>query len=478
MLSQHNYKNEWRERRVENGSEQLGRQRVGKLVMRMSIPAILAMLVTALYTMTDRLFLSVMIDKVNGNTFTMSAMTVVNPFTVVAFAFLLLLSTGATALISLYLGEGKKEKAEQMLGNSLFMLVVGSFLLGGCGLIFQRPLLRLLGASVNTYFLARDYFSVICCGVVFLAVSIGMSSNIRSEGNAKMALLTTVLGAVMNVVLDPIFIGPLNLGVRGAALATIFSQAVAAAVVIIYYVSGRSVLRLKWCNLIPNFKLIGTSMWIGMPQFLLQIVASFIGIAYNNLLQIYGSIEGQVTNLQTLGDDCIAAYGMVTMITQLFLMGVSGINNGIQPIFGYNYGAKQFKRVREAFYWAWIFATVILVLGFVICLIFPHTLIGLFGGNQTVGEIAEFALRMQVLSWPLAAIAIISPCYFQAIGKSIVATLLALCRQLLILLPILLFFPSWFGLNGIWYAAPVADVIAAGISVFLIRRDMRQLAEK
>lgn len=463
---------------MENSSEQLGKQRMGKLVLHMSVPAILAMLVTALYTMTDRLFLSIMIDKINGNTFTMSAMTVVNPFTVVAFAFLLLLSTGATALISLYLGEGKKEKAEQMLGNSLFMLVAGSLILGGSGLIFHRPLLHLLGASENTYFPARDYFSVICCGVVFLAVSIGMSSNIRSEGNAKMALLTTVLGAVLNVALDPVFIGPMRLGVKGAAFATILSQGIAAVVVILYYISGKSVLRLRWKYLIPDFKLISKSVWIGMPQFLLQIVASFIGIAYNNLLQTYGSAYGQSINVSSMGDDCIAAYGMATMVTQLFLMAVSGINNGIQPIFGYNYGAKQFKRVREAFYWAWIFATVILTLGFIICLFFSHALIGLFGGNRAVADIAAFALRMQVLSWPLTAIAIISPCYFQAIGKSVTATILALCRQLLILLPILLLFPLWFGLNGIWYSAPIADVIAAGISVILIHRELRRLGKK
>lgn len=460
-----------------NGTEQLGGQRIGKLVLQMSVPAILAMLVTALYTMTDRLFLSVMIDKVSGNTFTMSAMTVVNPFTVVAFAFLLLLSTGATALISLYLGEGKKEKAEQMLGNSLFMLIAGSLILGGAGLLFQKPLLRLLGASENTYPLASEYFSVICCGVVFLAISIGMSSNIRSEGNAKTALLTTMLGAVLNVALDPVFIGPLHLGIQGAALATILSQGIAAAVVIAYYISGKSVLRLRWKNLIPDFKLIGKSMWIGMPQFLLQMVASFIGVVYNNLLQVQGGLYGQTAGMTTMGDDCIAAYGMVTMITQLFLMGVSGINNGVQPIFGYNYGAKQFKRVREAFYWAWLFATIVLVLGFAVCLIFPHGLIGLFGGNQTVAEIAEFALRMQVLSWPLAAIAIISPCYFQAIGKSVTATLLAVCRQLLVLLPILLLLPIWFGLNGIWYAAPVADVIAAVISLILVRRELRRLMQ-
>lgn len=461
---------------MRNDTAQLGEQKISKLVLRMSVPAILAMLVTALYTMTDRLFLSLMIDKVNGNNFTMSAMTVVNPFTVVAFAFLLLLSTGSTALISLFLGEGRKDKAEKMLGNSLLLLIVGSLVLGGAGLIFQRPLLCLLGASEHTYAPASEYFGVICCGVVFLAISIGMSSNIRSEGNAKAALLTTVLGAVLNVAFDPLFIGPFHLGVKGAALATILAQGIAAVVVILYYLSGKSALRLRWKNLIPDFHLIGKSMWIGMPQFLLQLVASFIGIAYNNLLQYWGSVSGAAVSLTTMGDDCIAAYGMVTMVTQLFLMGVSGINNGVQPIFGYNYGARHFRRVRESLRWAWIFATIILSLGFVVCLIFAHTLIGLFGGNSVVAETAEFALRIQVLSWPLTAIAIISPCYFQAIGKSVLATVLAICRQLLVLLPILVLLPLWFGGNGIWYAAPIADVIAAGISLLLIRREVHRLS--
>lgn len=452
----------------------LGNENIRKLVLNMSIPAIGGMLATALYTMVDRFFLSMMVDKAAGNNLTMAAMTLLNPYTLVALAFLLLLSSGATSLISIHLGENNIEKAEKVLGNCFVMIVIGSLLFGITTIIFEKPLLNLFGASENTYNLTRDYLRIVCGGLVFLGISFGMSSNIRAEGSAKTSMLVMALGAGLNVLLDPVFIGVFHLGIKGAAYATVLAQAIAAGAVIFYYTSKHSILKLRFKNFILDSRLVMPILWIGLPQFLLQLVSGGIGVLYNNLLKAQGIIAGSVS----LSDDYIAVYGIINMITQIFLMSVYGINNGVQPIFGYNYGAKSFGRVKEAFRVSVIFATIILIVGAIICIAFPTLLISLFEGTEYVGSLSVYALRIQVFVWPFIAVSILSTSYFQSVGKPGISMVVSLSRQLIFLVPLLLILPCFMGLDGVWYSAPFADLLATVLSFILMKREFKGFKTK
>jgi putative MATE family efflux protein len=440
-------------------SKQLGEMKVSKLIIKFSIPAIIGMLVNALYNVVDRIYIGHGVGSLG-----IAGTTVAFPVMLIIMAFAMLIGVGANTLVSIRLGENKKEEAEGIFGNALVLLVVINLILSIIGLIVLVPFLKLLGASEQVLPYARDYLQIILIGGVFQSVGMGMNNFIRSEGNPKIAMYTMLIGAIINTVLDPVFIFIFHWGMQGAALATIISQAVSAVWVLAYFIKGKSLLkiRIKYLKLHPAY--VGSILALGAAPFAMQIAASVLNFIMNTGLGKYG------------GDVAISGMGIVNSIITLMIMPIFGINQGVQPIIGYNYGARKYERVKEAYKIAVIFATVIVVIGWIVTRLFPEQLVYLFNTEDTeLINFSSFAIKRFLICLPIIGFQIVSSNYFQAIGKPTHSALLGLSRQVLVLIPALIILPKIFGLNGIIMAGPFSDIIASIITGVFIFLEMRRL---
>jgi len=423
-------------------SKQLGEEKISKLLLKFSIPAIIGMVVNALYNFVDRIFIG------NGvGSLGIAGITISFPLMLIVFAFAMLIGFGATSLISIKLGENKKEEAELIMGNGLVLLIFISATISGLGLIFIDPLLQIFGASATVLPYARDYLTIILWGTVFMTVSFGMNNFIRAEGNPKIAMFTMLIGAILNIILDPIFIFVFNWGIKGAALATIIAQMVSTTWVLSYFLSGKSTLNLRSQNLKLQFPTVKKIAAIGSAPFAMQLAASLLNVIMNNSLNFYG------------GDVAVAGVGIINSILTLILMPIFGINQGAQPIIGFNYGAQKFDRVKEGLKLAIIAATLVVTLGYLATRLFPQQFIALF--NRDDPELIAFgaeAIRIFFFFLPIIGFQIVSASYFQAVGKPKKAMFLTLSRQVLLFIPLLLILPRFLGLKGILYAAPISDI--------------------
>lgn len=442
-----------------DNSKQLGEQKVINLLMKFSIPAIIGMLVNALYNVVDRIFIG------NGvGSLGIAGTTVAFPVMLVMMAFSMLIGIGANSLVSIRLGENKKEEAEVIFGNSVILLVLSSLVLTVVGLAALDPLLKLMGASDQILPYARDYLQIILIGGVFQSVGMGMNNFIRSEGNPRIAMYTMLIGAVINTVLDPILIFVFDMGMKGAAIATIFAQFVSAVWVVLYFLKGKSLLKLRLKNMMLKSSVVAGILALGIAPFAMQLAASIQNLILNASLANYG------------GDVAISGMGIVNSIVTLMIMPIFGINQGVQPIIGYNYGARKYDRVKEAYKLAVIFATVIVIIGWILTRVWPEQLVYLF--NRTDTELINFgtlALRRFMMFLPFIGFQIVSSNYFQAVGKPRHSALLGLSRQVLILIPALLILPTFFGLNGVISAGPLADAVSTVVTGIFIFLEMKKL---
>ena len=443
-------------------TKQLGEERIVKLLLKFSIPAITGMVVNALYNVIDRIFIGQGVGRMG-----IAGLTVAFPLMTVMMALSMLIGLGATALISIRLGERRKEEAELILGNAMVCLIGIALTVTVLGLIFLDPLLRLFGASPEVLPFARGYIRIILLGEIFMSIGFGMNHFIRAEGNPKVAMLTMLLGAVTNTILDPIFIFLFDWGVAGAAWATIISQAVTAAWVLAYFLRNQSHLRIRVRNLKLKLTVVREITAIGSAPFLMQMAASVIGIILNNSLVRYG------------GDLAISAMGIVNSLSMLFLMPIFGINQGSQPIIGYNYGAEKYDRVKKALKLAIAAATSVVIVGFAIVQLFPESLVLLFSRKDPeLIALASRAMRIFLIMLPIIGFQIVSANYFQAVGKPRQAMILSLSRQVLLLIPALLILPRYFGLNGVFYAGPVADFGSSVITGIWLYFELKLLDRK
>ncbi|WP_207289803.1 MATE family efflux transporter [Senegalia massiliensis] len=439
----------------------LGSAPIGKLLLKFSIPAIVGMMVNALYNTIDRIYVGRKVGELG-----IAGITIGFPIMLIIMAFSMLIGIGATSLISIKLGENKKEEAEKILGNGMFLLVIVAVIISALGLIFLNPLLKLFGASSSVLPYSRDYLQIILAGAIFQTVGFGMNNFIRAEGNPKTAMLTMLIGAALNIIIDPIFIFVLDMGIRGAALATIISQAASAIWVLSYFFGGKSSLNIHRDNFKLQLPVVKNIVAIGSAPFLMQIASSAINAILNNNLQTYG------------GDTAIASFGIINSITMFILMPIFGINQGAQPIIGYNYGAKQFDRVKKTLKLAVIGATFITVTGYVITRAFPKELISFFGGNnQNLIEMATNGIEIFLFMLPIIGFQIVCSNYFQAVGKPKHAMFLSLSRQVVFLIPAIILLPKVFGLQGIWMAAPISDILASLVTGIWITLEMKKLNE-
>ncbi|TFG81245.1 MAG: MATE family efflux transporter, partial [Spirochaetales bacterium] len=440
-------------------TKELGTASVPALLFRFSLPAIVGMMVNAIYNVVDRIFIGQGVGPLG-----LAGATVAFPIMLVLMAFGMLVGMGGSALVSIRLGERKEAEAEHILGNAAGLLVFIALVLTVVGLTFLNPLLKLFGASNAILPYAFGYTSIILGGSIFQSIGFGLNNFIRGEGNPKTAMATMLIGAVLNIILDALFILGLGWGVRGAALATVISQAVSAIWVLTYYLGGRSHLKLRIRNLLPRRAIVLPLLAIGMAPFAMQIASSVLNGLLNNQLQRYG------------GDLAVSTMGIIFSVIMFFLMPIFGLNQGTQPIVGYNYGAKNYARVRAAMILAISAATILVATGFALIQVFPRAFVGLFAGSSIeLLDLASGAIRIYLLGMPLIGFQIVAAGYFQASGKPKEAMLLSLSRQVLLLIPLIILLPLRFGLTGLWMAPPIADVLSALLTGTFFLRELRRL---
>lgn len=441
-------------------SQQLGEEKIGKLLLSYSVPAIIGMLVNGLYNIVDRIFVGRGVGSL-----ALSGIAISFPITLAIMAFGMLIGIGATSVISIRLGQQKREEAERIVGNAFSLLVGISLIITLLGYLFMDPLLVGLGASSEVLPYAKQYISVLLGGAVFQSIGFGMNNFIRAEGNPRIAMYTMILGAVLNTILNPIFIFGLHIGVAGSALATVISQFVTAAWVMYYFLGNKAMLKLRLRNLQPEWILVKDILAIGLSPFAMQLVGSFVTVFLNNALAIHG------------GDLSIAAMGVITSITMLIFMPIFGIGQGVQPILGFNYGARRYDRVKQALKLAVIGATGVMIFGFLIVELFPAALMSLFSTDPELVRIGASGMRIYLMMLPIIGFQVTVVGYFQATGKPRKSLFLSLSRQLIFLVPMIWILPKFWGLSGVWLASPVSDFASAALTALWLFKDLKQLPQ-
>lgn len=441
-----------------NESQEMAKKPIPKLLLKFSLPAIIGLVVNALYNIVDSIFVGRGVGDL-----ALAGVTVGLPVVTIYMACIMLIGMGATSLISLRLGEGKGDEAEKVIGNSLTLFLIIGITLSVLGVIFLEPILIFFGASPDVLPYAADYMKIVLLGSIFFAIGTGMNNFIRAEGNPKIAMNTMLIGAVTNIILDYIFIFVFNWGIKGAAVATIISYAISSAWVLYYFLSGNGTLKIRSENLKPNKLIVKRIVVVGFPTFVLQVTSSIQQLILNRSLALYG------------GDLALAVIGIIMSITTFLIMPAMGISQGAQPIIGFNYGAKKFERVKETLKLSIISSTSIVTIGFIVSKIWPSQLISLFNSNPELIELGTHAMGIFFKFIPLVGLQMISSSYFQAVGKPNQSTLLALSRQVIIFIPLLVILPRMWGLEGIWWSAPFSDLGAFVVTGLWLWAEVKDL---
>jgi putative MATE family efflux protein len=441
-------------------TDRIGTDSVGKLLLDFSIPAIIGMVVNAVYNIVDRIYVGQGVDPLG-----IAAISLVMPVMMVFMAASMLIGIGANSLFSIRLGEGRTDQVEKIMGHAFLLL----FLVPGIAIVFififlDWILIVVLGASGAVYPLARTYLEIILYGAVFSAMGPGINHFIRSDGHPRTSMLTQIFGAVINIILDPIFIFGFGWGVAGAAWATIIAQFLSFIWVIAYFNSRFTRLRFHIRAMKLDLRLTLRIAAIGFAPFAMQLAISLVNILLNRSLFRYG------------GDTAVAAMGIVYSVMVVIFMPLQGINTGAQPIIGYNYGAKKYDRVKKTWKLAVIWGTGFVCAGFVLFQLFPGFFIALFRNEEgPLMDMGKMALRICTLILPFLAFQMISSSFFQAIGKPVQATILSLSRQILFYIPLLLILPRFFDIRGVYFAMPAADLGSTILTSIVMLRELRRL---
>ncbi|MCK4957590.1 MAG: MATE family efflux transporter [Candidatus Cloacimonetes bacterium] len=430
---------------------------IGRLLIKLSVPATIGMIVMALYNVVDAIFIGRSVGTLG-----IAGLAIAFPMHMIVLAFGTANGIGAASIISRAFGEGDLEKANKTFGNAMFSVIAISVLLTTFSLIFIEPLLRLFGATDEIMPYAKDYLSIIILGTIFFVFAISSNGIIRSEGHAKVAMGSMVVSAILNIIFDPIFIFWFNMGIRGAAWATVLAQFITVGYLLYFYSTGKSVLHIKWSSIHFNLSIQKEIFSIGMSSFARQIASSLLIIILNHLLALFGGIY-------------IAIYAIINRVLRFVFMPIFGIAQGMQPILGYNYGARNYDNAGKVIKLAILHATAIGISGLIILYLFTAQIFSLFSNDSVLISKGIEAMRIVILALPFVGFQIIGATSFQALGKAVPALILSLARQVIILIPLLLIFSKVFGLNGIWASMPVADTLAALITFVFFVNLMRKL---
>lgn len=450
-----------------DGENPLGVRPIKGLLFSFSIPAIISCLVNSVYNIVDQIFIGQGVGYL-GN----AATTIAFPLMTIIMAFATLIGSGGSAYAALRLGEGRKREALLTLNNLLVIAIGLGILLAATGLIFLKPILTLFGATETTMPYAIDYTSIVLMGVPFSVISIALSNMARTDGHPRMSMYGILIGAALNTVLDPIYIFVLDWGVKGAAIATITAQFVST-VVLCYYFLRKGNMRFTRRYMKPVGRVWYKIFSLGISSGITSLVACIMQVVMNNSLVYYGN-QTEIT-----GDVALSAMGIVMKIAMILASVCIGFGIGAQPILGFNLGAKKYARVRHTYLLAVSIATGSILIGWAVCQLAPHLVLSLFGKeNQTFTDFAVRCLRIYLSGIFCAGFQIVSTNYFQATGQPLKASLLSMLRQLILLIPLLLILPLFFGLNGLLYAGPCADIGSAVIVALFILPEMRKLNRK
>lgn len=442
-----------------DNSQELGQAPVEKLLWKYFVPAIIGVLANTLYNLVDRIYIGQGVGAL-----ALSGLTVTFPIMIIAMAFGMLVGMGSAALVSIRLGEQKRGEAEKILGQAFVLLAAVSLAITGLGLLLRDAVLSLFGAGPETLGYAREYVTIILLGNVFQGVGFGLNNLIRAEGHARTAMISMVLGAVMNIVLDPIFIFVFKMGVAGAALATVISMAATCCWVLAHFTGRKSLLRLQRRNFRLEPRIVRDILAIGMAPFAMQLAGSVVNALFNVQLIRYG------------GDLAVGAMGIINGAGMMVVFCVIAVNMAAQPIIGFNYGARQFLRVKKTLKIALVAAVAITTAGFLAVQLFPGAIIGLFSRHDPrLLAVGTRGMRILLAAFPVVGPQVVSSNFFQAIGKARTAMILNLLRQVILLIPLVLGLPPLLGIDGVWLAAPLADVSAAAITAAAIKREVRHL---
>lgn len=451
-----------------NITNPLGTEPVGRLMLKYALPSVVSMLVMSLYNIVDQIFIGWGVGYL-GN----AATTVAFPLMTVGLAIALLTGTGAAANISLELGRGNTDKAKITLGNAVLMLAVLSAVLIILSFLFLRPLLRLLGGTDAVMPYAVDYTSYILIGLPFAMFGAASSHFIRADGSPRYSMFCTLFGAALNAVLDPIFIFVFNMGVKGAAIATVISQILSFIFVLYYLLHKARYVRMSVRGLTPDFKIIRRVAGLGSSSCVNQAAIVLVNIVLNRSLIYYG------TSSAYGGDIPLAAMGIVMKINQILISVIVGVSTGVQPIYGFNYGANNYARVKETFRKTVTLTGVLAAIVGILFIYTPQTFIAVFGdANNAFNEFACRALSVFMCCAFAAGVQIPSSTFFTAIGKPLKAMFLSMTRQLFVLVPLILLLPLLFGLNGLLYSGPAADIIALAATLFFVVRELHDMGKE
>ncbi|MDP3177991.1 MAG: MATE family efflux transporter [Spirochaetaceae bacterium] len=439
----------------------LGTEPLFPLLLKMGIPATIAMLVNALYNIVDTIFVGrgVGPDAI-------AALTIVFPIQMIVSALAQAIGVGSASIVSRRLGEKREKDAARTIGTAYSFIAIMTAILVALVLVFITPILAFFGASEEIMPIARAYLGVVAPGFFFFAASMAASALVRAEGNARASMTGMLIGAVLNCFLDPLFIFAFGMGVKGAAIATVLSQAASCAYLLSLYLGKKTHVALAVSDFRPRFAILRESAILGAPAFIQSAGMSLLALLINTTLGNYG------------GDRAISIYGMIHKLLMLVIFPILGMAQGFQPIAGYNFGARSFDRVRAAIRVAILTVFGIACVSYGVVMIFPFAIVGMFTIEPDLIAESARVLRRVAMLIPLAAVQIIGSTYFQAVGKRMQSLVLGLSRQFLILIPLILILPRFFGLEGIWFAYPLADLISSTITIALLIRELRHLGRE
>jgi putative MATE family efflux protein len=440
---------------MRNNAASMGEDSITKLLLRFSLPATTGMLVMATYNIVDTIFVGLLGSEA------IAALSIAFPFQMLLGALGIGTGVGAASLIARSLGAGQKNVATKAVGQVISLSVFYGLVIGLVGLYFLDPLLVIFGATPDIIDLTGEYMIVITSGSVMFFLIMGLNNVVRGEGNPKLSMYVMIISAVTNIILDPIFIFLLGMGVQGAAVATVLAKIIGVAIMLHYFLTGRGEIQITWSCLVPSLVSIRKIYVIGFPAMILQISTNLSLVIANNILAAYGHLA-------------IATLGLIFRLFMFALMPVIGISQGLLPIIGFNFGAGKMQRIREALVKGVALSTGVVVFFGVLYFTWPALFLSIFSREPELIALGSRALRIMVIMFPVIGAQVVFSTYFQAVGKGIPSLLLSILREVILFIPLIFFFSSFLGLDGVWISRPVSDLLAFLVTFFLISRELKR----
>ncbi len=440
-------------------TEDLGQKSIGKLLAQYSIPAIIASVVTSLYNIIDSIFIGRGVGPM-----AIAGLAITFPLMNLVAAFCMMIAAGGATISSIFLGQKNYDRATDVVNNVFVLCLIHAIVFGGGTLLFLDEILYFFGATDDTVSYAREFMEVILWGTPIAFVFIGLNNLMRATGYPKKAMISALLSVAVNVILAPIFIFVFKWGIRGAALATVCGQFTAFVWVLSHFLSRSSSIHFKWHNKWLSMPIVKRIYAIGLSPFLMNVCACVVVVFLNRALLDYGGDQGNL---------CVGAYGIINRTTMFFVMVVFGVTQGMQPILGYNMGAGQYDRVKHTLRTGIWLGVAITMLGWIISEGLPDTVSSLFTTDETLIKISREGFRIYFLLYPVVGCQIVIQNFFQSVGKPKLSIFLSLTRQLLFLLPFLIFLPRWWGVDGVWASMAASDFLAFVVSLITLNRWMK-----